>query len=646
MNALAHPILAVQQSFSQRRLRHWTSLLGRIADLEPLRQQLSDDELRKESRALRYRARSGEPLDELLPDAYATMREAASRAIGMRHYDVQLLGGMAMHHGCIAEMQTGEGKTLTATLPMYLAALEGKGAHLATANDYLAVRDAEIMQPAYELLGLTVGVVEATTPRPQRRIAYACDITYGTAKEFGFDFLRDRLFSQPGEDAPRNLLGSLLGQVGSSVNENVVQRELHFALVDEADSILIDEARTPLIISSTPGDAELAVIALYQWAASAEQRFEEETYYHYDSKQRTVTLNADGRKLVRQLPRPEEISDVSVLELYERIECAIKVQRDFLLDRQYVVRDGEIVIVDEFSGRMAEGRKWREGIHQAIEAKENVTISVTTGEAARVTIQDYFCQYQRLGGMTGTANNSERELKKIYGLNVQVIPTNRPPQRIQMPDLVFPTSQEKWEAIVDEVHEVHLTGRPVLIGTRSIDKSEIISHLLASAGLHHYVLNARQEAAEAEIVGDAGQIGRITVATNMAGRGTDIKLPAEALERGGLHVICSELHESPRIDRQLIGRCGRQGDPGSYRQYMALDDEILATGLGPHRAEAIIRQVAAGQRELASCAQLLRKAQYHVAREQFKQRRLLMHHERERKKLQEQMGQDPYLDAA
>ncbi len=628
-----------------KRSAHHRRLLSCIDSFEPELQQATEGELRRRSRSLRYRARSGEPLDTLLPEAFAMMREAARRCLGQRHYDVQLLGGIAIHNGSIAEMQTGEGKTLTATLPIYLAALVGRGAHLATANDYLAVRDLELMRPAYELLGMTAGVVDATTPRSQRRKAYACDITYGTAKEFGFDFLRDRLFRPPGDAGPRNLLGTWLGTLHASA-DMTVQRELHFALVDEADSILIDEARTPLIVSSTPGEAERVAARCYQWAAECCAAFQEKTHYDYDSKTKAVTLNADGRRLVRTIAKPSELLETPLLDLYEHLECALKVNRDFIRDRQYVIRDDEIVIVDEFTGRLAEGRKWREGIHQAVEAKEGVTISVKTGEAARITIQDYFRRYKRLGGMTGTATNSEAELKKIYDVQVEVIPTNRPPRRERLPARVFVTADQKWTAIVDEIRELHAIGRPVLIGTRSIDKSELLSRRLSEAGIAHQLLNARQTADEAEIVAQAGQLGRVTVATNMAGRGTDIRLPEESLALGGLHVICSELHESPRIDRQLIGRCGRQGDPGSYRQFMALDDEILRVGWGPRRAAQLLARGAKENGELASYVRYFRQAQNRVAREHFRQRRLLLYHERERKKLQEQMGQDPYLDAA
>lgn len=626
------------------RLKQWQGLLPKIAALEPELQQLNDYDLRKRSLALRYRAKSGESLAALLPEAFALVREAGRRRLNMRHYDVQLIGGAAMHFRSIAEMQTGEGKTLTATLPMYLAALDGKGAHLATVNDYLARRDAEWMRPIYEALGMTVGIVESQMPQDDRRKAYASDVTYGTAKEFGFDFLRDRLILRRQQEGLVDFLGGMLGQTGGG-GEKPVQRGAHFVLVDEADSILIDEARTPLIISALPTEEQKVAVEAYSWSAEVAAQFVEDEHYEYDHDDKTATLTAAGRQLVRKLPKPSALDSVGMFSIYEYIERAIKVARDFILDRQYVVRDDEIVIVDEFTGRLAEGRKWRAGIHQAVEAKQGVKISVETGQAARITIQDFFLLYDRLGGMTGTASTSAPELRKIYKVNVVPIPTNRPAVRQKLPEAIFGTTDEKWAAIVEEVREMHSQGRPVLIGTRSIDKSETLSKLLTAAGVYHEVLNANRIAEEAEIVAAAGQKGRVTVSTNMAGRGTDVKLGEGVHDLGGMHVICTELHEAARIDRQLIGRCGRQGDPGTYRQYLSLDDEILHVGLGPKRAK---RLKAAGEaspaRKRTSLTEVFRKAQRRVERRHFVDRKILMHHEKERKKIQIQMGQDPYLD--
>jgi len=621
----------------------WQSLLKAVNGQESKLRGLDDDQLRKESLSLRYRVRSGEPMDRILPEAFALVREAGQRVLGMRHYDVQVLGGIAMHAGSIAEMQTGEGKTLTATLPLYLNALLGKGTHLATANDYLAKRDAEWMRPIYLALGMKVGIVQAQMPQPQRREAYASDVTYGTAKEFGFDFLRDRLLMRQIDEGHSDLFGSMLG-LNEGANEKPVQRGHYFMLVDEADSILIDEARTPLVISALPGEEEKIAVAAYSWAAEAEPQFIEDKHYEYDHKKRAVELNAAGRRLVRELSKPKELNSSGMYEIYEYIERAIKVAREMIRDRHYVIRDGEIVIVDEFTGRLAEGRKWRSGIHQAIEAREGVDVTFETGQAARITVQDFFRRYDKLAGMTGTAASSARELKKIYGLRFVAVPTNRPPIRKQLPARVFGSSDAKWKAIADEVAEVHATGRPVLVGTRSIDKSELLSKLLEERGVSHDILNAKQLDREAEIVAQAGELGRVTVSTNMAGRGTDIKLGEGVYDLGGLHVICTELHESQRIDRQLIGRCGRQGDPGTYRQFLALDDDILREGFGPGKGNRLKRTGASRNGSPSGSVALFRKAQRRVERKHFRDRQMLMYAEKHRHKMLTEMGQDPHLD--
>lgn len=627
------------------RLRRWASIVPQIAALEGPLQEMEDRELRKQSLSLKYRAKSGEPLAKLLPEAYALVREAGRRTLKMRHFDVQILGGIALFHRSIAEMQTGEGKTLTATLPLYLMSLEGKGAHLATVNDYLAKRDADWMRPIYELLGVSVGVIQTPDTSDQRRKAYACDVTYGTAKEFGFDFLRDRLLLRRTREQEAMFLGEVTATGGAKGSEKPVQRDAHFVLVDEADSILIDEARTPLIISALEGPSREQVVATYRWAAEFAPRFREDIEFEYDHEKRKVELTYEGRQLLRSLPRPKELDTVGLVDQYEYMERAIKVARDYQLDRHYVVRDGEIVIVDEFTGRLAEGRKWRDGIHQAIEAKEKIEVTTATGQAARITVQDLFLRYRRLAGMTGTATTSAREMAKIYKVNVLAIPTNRPAIRKRLPDRVFGASEQKWQAIVDEVAEMHAQGRPVLIGTRSIDKSEQLSRMLSQRGIEHQVLNARHIALEADIVAAAGQKGKVTVATNMAGRGTDIRLGPGVLELQGLHVICSEMHESARIDRQLIGRCGRQGDPGTYRQYLSLDDDILQNGLGPEKAKALREQGRTSRNgSHQKYAGLFRRAQKKVERDHLRQRMILMYHDRERKKLHREIGQDPYLD--
>jgi len=620
------------------------SYAPRIAALEPELKELSDPALRKTSLGLRYRARSGEPLDKLLVDAFALVREAGRRTLGMRHFDVQLLGGAAMHHRSIVEMQTGEGKTLTATLPLYLAAIEGKGSHLATVNDYLARRDAEWMMPLYSALGMSVGIIQAQQPQPERRKAYGCDVVYGTANEIGFDFLRDRLLNRGKGDGNRDLFGQMLGATGNEGQDEPVQRGLHFMLVDEADSILIDEARTPLIISALPGEDEKIAAEAYLWAAENCAQFIENEHYDYEHDDRSVELTLEGRQKVRGMSKPSAMDRLPLSTIYEYIQRAVKVGREMFLNRQYVVRDDEIVIVDEFTGRLAEGRKWRAGIHQAVEAQENVEITFATNQAARITIQDMFLRYERLAGMTGTASTSRGELKKIYHVHVQTIPTNKPPVRKQLPTLVFGNSDAKWAAIVEDATEQHQLERPVLIGTRTIDKSEHLAELLKAKGLEAVILNAKHVAEEAEIVEAAGQKGKITVATNMAGRGTDIKLGEGVYEVGGLHVICSELHEAQRIDRQLIGRCGRQGDPGTYRQFLSLDDEILETGLGPKKYAKLKARGEKAKGPMRGLESLFKKAQGRVERRHFRDRKVLLYHEKERQKTQRQMGQDPYLD--
>jgi preprotein translocase subunit SecA len=646
-NGFSNRVSSFVSGVAGSRMKQWARLIPQIATLEePLKAQ-ADFDLKKTSLSLRYRARSGEPLDRLLVEAFALVREAGRRRLNMRHFDVQLLGGAAVHHNSIVEMQTGEGKTLTATLPLYLAALEGKGAHLATVNDYLAQRDADWMRPLYEALGMKVGCIQSQMQQADRAKQYSCDITYGTANEMGFDFLRDRLLKRRISEGQRDLFGAMLGSA-SSGHEVPVQGELNFMLVDEADSILIDEARTPLIISALPGEDEKLEAEAYSWAAKNAGEFVEDEHYDYDHKDKTVELTLPGRRKVRELRKPEAMDRMPLSTIYEHIERAVKVAREMILDRQYVVRNGEIVIVDEFTGRLGEGRKWRAGIHQAVEAKEGVEITFATNQAARITVQDYFLRYNRLAGMTGTASTSAGELYKIYGTRVRPVPTNRPPIREKLPTLVFGTAEDKWRAIIDDIMQLHTLGRPVLIGTRSIDKSELLSRLMAAHGVEHAVLNARHVAQEAEIVSAAGQLGKVTVATNMAGRGTDVRLGEGVKELGGLHVICSELHEAQRIDRQLIGRCGRQGDPGTYRQFLALDDEILETALGPKKADKLKQRgiQLAGSGPISGFESLFYKAQRKVERRHFRDRKVLLYHEKERQKMQRQMSQDPYLDTA
>jgi preprotein translocase subunit SecA len=630
-----------------RRRASWARELPLIEMEEQRLHDLSDRELKKLSLSLRYRAKSGEPLAKLLPETFALVREASKRTLKMRHYDVQVLGGMAMYHGCVAEMATGEGKTLTATLTLSLRALPGKGVHMATVNDYLAKRDSEWMAPVYNMLGLSVGVIQTEMNQDERRENYACDITYGTAKEFGFDFLRDRLLIRRIQEQWGGLMGAAIGRPIGHKDEKPVQREHYAVLVDEADSVLIDDARTPLIISAIPGEAENTIVACYSWAYQVVGEFVEDEHYEFDHDKKSVELSVAGRQLVRSLTKPEELDSVGFVDLYQFVERAIRVEREFHRDQQYVVRDGEIVIVDESTGRLAEGRKWRDGTHQAVEAKEGVEVTVDSGQAARVTVQDYFQRYREVCGMTGTASTSSAEILKVYRMRVVPIPTNRPTGRTKLPTRIFGTAEAKWIAIANEIRELNEIGRPVLVGTRTIDTSVHLSRLLEQLGIRHQVLNAHQVEAEAEIVAEAGQRGRVTVSTNMAGRGTDIKLGESVHELGGLHVICTEIHDSKRIDRQLEGRCGRQGDPGTVRQFLSLDDEIIASGFGPSKGEKLVaRGLKNDDHEFAQLEKTFRAAQRRVEKRQFQQRTVLLHQEKQLKKMYREMGQDPYLDSS
>lgn len=621
-------------------------IVREVEKLAPAMEAIDDAALRKLGRSLSYRAKAGEPVDTLMVESFAATREAGRRRLGMRHYDVQLLAGAALVKGAIVEMQTGEGKTLVATLPLVLYALAGKGAHLATVNDYLARRDAEWMKPIYEALGLKVGIVESQMDFDLRRTAYAADVTYGTAKEFGFDFLKDRLMNRQITEGRGDLAAMLTGKTAGE-STKLLQRPYWFALVDEADNVLIDEARTPLIIASPPGEAQAAEQALFRFGAQVAAELEPGEDFEEDIRKHTCELLGRGRGRVRAIDRPPAINAMSLLAIYDAVERACKARRFYIRDRQYVVRDGEIVIIDEFTGRAAEGRTWKDGIHQAVEAKEGVAVTVPSGHAARITIQDLFARWPHLAGMTGTIATSRREIARTYDVAVDVVPTNKPAIRRRLPAVVTADSREKFIRIVDEIRELHGNGRPVLIGTRSIDKSEELSQLLTAAALPHTVLNARHIAEEADIVARAGERGQITVSTNMAGRGTDIKLGEGVAALGGLHVICTELHDSARIDRQLVGRCGRQGDPGTWRQYVSLDDDILTTAYGPKRAAWIAarlrwRRGANPERLLAT----FKGAQRTVEARHRRQRRVLEYIERQRSDAHMQMSHDPYLDAA
>ncbi|WP_027416097.1 preprotein translocase subunit SecA [Aneurinibacillus terranovensis] len=535
---------------NERDVKKYAKRVEKINVLEPSIQALSDDELRNKTDEFKERLAKGETLDDILHEAFAVCREASRRVTGMRHYDVQLIGGMALHDGRIAEMRTGEGKTLVATLPVYLNALAGQGVHVITVNEYLAARDAEEMGQIYNFLGLSCAVNLNRMSPDEKREAYAADITYGTNNEFGFDYLRDNMVLY---------------------KEQMVQRDLNYCIVDEVDSILIDEARTPLIIS---GEAEKST-ELYYVAARFVTRLKEEEDYTIDLKANSVALTEEGVNKVEQAFNIDNLYDSEHILLNHHINTALKARVLMKIDVDYVVDNGEIIIVDEFTGRLMQGRRYSDGLHQAIEAKEGLVVQNESMTLATITLQNYFRMYKKLGGMTGTAKTEEEEFKKIYGLEVVAIPTNKPVIREDKPDAIYKSEKGKYNAVVEDIIKHHKEGRPVLVGTTSIEKSELISNMLRKKGIPHHVLNAKHHAREAEIVAAAGQKGAVTIATNMAGRGTDIKLGEGVAELGGLHIIGTERHESRRIDNQLRGRAGRQGDPGSSQFFISLQDELM-----------------------------------------------------------------------
>ena len=534
-----------------KELKNIQVIVDKINALEPEMQALSSANLAAKTGEFKLRLAKGETLDDILPEAFAVVRETSRRITGMRHFDVQLIGGVVLHRGKIAEMRTGEGKTLVATLPAYLNALTGKGVHVVTVNDYLARRDSEDMGRIYRALGLSVGLIVHDMDYPDRKAAYAADITYGTNNEFGFDYLRDNMV----------------------VDENqMVQRELNFCIVDEVDSILIDEARTPLIISG-PGEKSTD---LYRVLAHVDANMNENEDYTVDEKLKTVAPTETGIAKAEKMLGIANLYDAEHgVDFSHHLMCALKAKAIMHRDRDYVVKDGQVIIVDEFTGRLMFGRRFSEGLHQAIEAKEGVKVERESQTLATITFQNYFRMYNKLSGMTGTAKTEEQEFQKIYGLDVIVIPTNKPMIRIDYPDVIYKTKRAKYKAAVAEIEECHKSGRPVLVGTTSIAQSEELSAMLKRRGIAHNVLNAKYHEKEAEIISKAGQYGAVTIATNMAGRGTDIMLGEGVPELGGLHIIGTERHESRRIDNQLRGRCARQGDPGSSKFFLSLEDDLM-----------------------------------------------------------------------
>ena len=534
-----------------KELKNIQPIVDKINSLEPEMEKMSSANLQAKTGEFKLRLQKGETLDDILPEAFAVVREASKRVTGMRHFDVQLIGGVVLHRGKISEMRTGEGKTLVATLPVYLNALTGHGVHVVTVNDYLARRDSVDMGRIYEFLGLSVGLIVHDLDFPERKAAYQADITYGTNNEFGFDYLRDNMVVD---------------------KDQMVQRELNYCIVDEVDSILIDEARTPLIISG-PGEKSAD---LYKVIAHIVANMKEGEDYTVDEKQKQVAPTEAGIAKAEKALGVKNLYDTEHgVDFSHHIMCAIKAKSLMIRDRDYVVKDGEVIIVDEFTGRLMYGRRYSEGLHQAIEAKEGVVVQRESQTLATITFQNYFRMYKKLAGMTGTAKTEEQEFQKIYGLDVVVVPTNKPMIRTDYPDVIYKTKAAKYRAVVKEIVKLHKSGRPVLVGTTSITQSEDLSALLKKQGIPHNVLNAKYHEKEAMIVADAGQMGQVTIATNMAGRGTDIVLGEGVAELGGLHILGTERHESRRIDNQLRGRCARQGDPGSSRFYLSLEDDLM-----------------------------------------------------------------------
>ena len=555
---------------SSRELKRIMPLVDQIEALRPTMQAMTDEELKDQTRKFKERLAEGETLDDLLPEAFATVREAAKRVLNMEHYRVQLIGGIILHQGRIAEMRTGEGKTLVSTCPAYLNALEGKGVHIVTVNDYLAKRDAEWMGKVHEFLGLKVGVILNSMKNDERREQYACDITYVTNNEDGFDYLRDNMVIY---------------------KEQLVQRELHYAIIDEVDSVLIDEARTPLIISGQSGKStklyevcDILARQLQRGEASGEmtkmtaimgEEIIETGDFIVNEKDKVVNLTEEGVKKVEKFFHIENLADPENLEIQHNIILALRAHNLMFRDQDYVVKDDQVLIVDEFTGRIMPGRRYSDGLHQAIEAKEHVKVRRESKTLATITFQNFFNKYAKKAGMTGTALTEEQEFREIYGMDVIEIPTNRPVQRIDLDDAVYMTKKEKFRAVVEEIKKAHAKNQPVLVGTITIETSELLSNMLRREGIAHQVLNAKFHELEAEIVAQAGVAGAVTIATNMAGRGTDIKLDDEARAAGGLKIIGTERHESRRIDNQLRGRAGRQGDPGESRFYISLEDDLM-----------------------------------------------------------------------
>ena len=604
--------------------------------LKPL-EKLSDQEITRASLTLQYASRSGKPLKSLLPDAFALTSEVTRRVYSMVPYDVQLLGGIHLCDRTIVEMATGEGKTLTAILPLYLRALAGKGVLLATSNDYLAARDAEFGAPVFKMLGMQIGAVTESDTDDQRRAAYACDATYGTAVQFGFEFLRDRAkrrFNQ--RTKPTN------------PDQPVTRGRLFAILADEADSLLIDDAATPLLIAGAAPPVSLEKQDAFLWAAKLAPKCEEHVHYRYKKIEKKSQLTALGKQWVHQrLPKPSqspaEGTGLSLIDYHDFVERAINVERDLLRDRNYIVQDSEVVLVDEGTGRVGKGREWSDGIQQAVQAKENLPITLPSGHLAKVTVQSFFLAFEHLAGMTGTAKQAQQELKSNYKLRIREIPTRLANKRFELPPTAYPQFQPWLEAIHAECAAMQQAGRSILIGARNVAHSEMIARYLTEQGIENQLLNARFDAVEAEIVGQAGQIGRVTVATNMAGRGTDIDLHKDVKKAGGLHVVLAGIHSSKRADRQLIGRAGRQGDPGSYRRMLCLQDDLLDDAFSADKA-AQYRKTLQANFSIPVCLALFEKAQRTIGQRGRVARKSMFLSEKKQLRYLHQAGLDPLLD--
>jgi preprotein translocase subunit SecA len=629
----------------RRRLAKAALLVPRVRYWEDEFVRLGDEALLEKSMELRGKARGKWSLDALLPEAFGLVSVAIQRTLGIRPFDVQIAGGAVMHFGGLVELATGEGKTVTASLPAFLNALVGKGVHVTTVNDYLAKRDAEWIGPVYLKLGLSVDCLFQKMEDQKRVEAYRRDVTYGTAAEFGFDFLRDRLKVRGGQATTAPFWTPWLPGVGAAKMDPRVQRPLHYAIVDEADSIFVDEAKTPLIIANPTRLAEPEERVIYEWADRVARGMTRDEHFTYDVKKDKLELTDGGRKLVRYSEPPSGKHAKAMDKLIEAVEKALQAHYRFTRNHQYLVStEQKIVIIEEGTGRPMPDRHWRDGLHQAVEAKEGVPINMPSEHAAQITFQNFYRLYTKLGGMSGTLMPNFWELRKVYRLWTTHVPTNRPSKREVLPDEVYPTEDAKFDAVVKKTREMLVAGRPVLIGTRTVDASKRLSAKLTAAGVTHQVLNAEQTEREADIVSLAGLPGAVTVATNMAGRGTDIKLGAGVAEAGGLHVIGTERHEAERVDRQLIGRAGRQGDPGSAQFMVSLEDQLLE-GLGTARRDELMEHGRrGGERNWNAYAPLFRIAQRKVERKHYRQRLDLKNYDKQRQEMLKDIGADPYVD--